>query len=136
MTSQDQIVLALKKQLEDKKKELIDISTFKAKTNLVLTLFGSRYNLNVSSKDDIAVILGHLLTIKGTLLKSESQITEPKIEGFTLSDWIHDLKGKYAACEIKEKKNELEILQKKLDKLISKELSDQIELAEIIAKLK
>jgi hypothetical protein len=51
--------------------------------------------------------------------------------GFTLEDWTSDFKTRVDKVNITKKKKELELLEERLDKLISPELKAQMELEEI-----
>ena len=51
--------------------------------------------------------------------------------GFTFEDWVSDIKTRIAKIQISSKRKELEILEARLDKIISPELRAKMELAEI-----
>lgn len=51
--------------------------------------------------------------------------------GFSFADWASDIKTRIDKIQINIKKKELELLEGRLDKLISPELKAQLELAEI-----
>lgn len=55
--------------------------------------------------------------------------------GFTVEDWNRDIITRITKTQLKKKKDELEALEGKLEKLISPELRAKIELAEIEKEL-
>lgn len=56
--------------------------------------------------------------------------------GFTLKDWLDDLKAKIAKIQIESKKRKLAALEERLNKVISPELRAEMELEAIEAELK
>lgn len=57
-------------------------------------------------------------------------------QGFTATDWISDLKARVTKIQIEVKKQNLNDLENRLDKIISPELKAQMELEAIEASLK
>lgn len=56
--------------------------------------------------------------------------------GFSKQDWMDDLKTRVNQINLTEKKKELEMIEKKLDSMISKERREELELASIVKTLK
>lgn len=58
-----------------------------------------------------------------------------KWNGFSVSDWVHDVKTRIDKVQIADKKKKLEILENRLNKIISPELRAELELEAIAAEL-
>ena len=129
MTHNDEVILTLKEEITGKKK-LLKNTGFKPKTNLVLSLNGHKYNLNVLSKFELLYLLSQLTNVIKTLRKIVVE-DEIEIDGFPIEDWIDDLHGKYILLKNKIELKKLEDIEARLDKLISSELRTDLELNDI-----
>jgi len=129
MTHNDEVILALKEDINGKKQAL-KAFTFKAKTNLVLPLNGTKYNLNVVDKFGLLLLTSQLINVKETLAKLEIK-DDIEIEGYPIEDWIDDLKGKYIVLKNKIELKKFADMEVRLDKLISSDLKTNLELEDI-----
>jgi|SRR6478735_9212942 len=127
----DNVILTLKKQIEDKRSKLQVLNQeFKQKTNCSLEYDKERYNLHVLNKEQI-----QLLIVKLSILNKENKILFPetplKISGYILSDWIDDLNFKYNKVNIKNIEDELNTLEKALTVKLSQSKKDEMDIDEI-----
>jgi len=129
MTHNDEVILALKEDINGKKQAL-KAFVFKAKTNLVLPLNGTKYNLNVVDKFGLLLLTSQLINVKETLAKLEIK-DDIEIEGYPIEDWIDDLKGKYIVLKNKIELKKFADIEARLDKLISSDLKTNLELEDI-----
>ena len=135
---QDEIVQKLFNVVQEKKKEIQKAEKPNWLTN---SSFGytpetsGRKNLRViNNVDELVDILSflkgksHFHDEAAKTLGSKSEFTWM---GFSLSNWEEDLKTMATKINITKKKSELDILENRLNKLISPELKRQLELEEI-----
>lgn len=132
----DSVILSLKKELEGKRKALASVGNFRPKTNLVLNLGGGGgvSNLNVLDKVAILLLLSELMSLQRNI--KELAFEELEVSGYPLSSWISDLIDKYHVANRKEEEHKLSLLEARLEKLISAELHEKIELENIINSMK
>ena len=129
MTHNDEVILALKEDIKAKKQALKGF-VFKPKTNLVLPLNGTKYNLNVVDKFGLLLLTSQLINVKETLSKLDIK-DDIEIEGYPIEDWIDDLKGKYIVLKNKIELKKFADIEVRLDKLISSDLKTNLELEDI-----
>lgn len=135
---QDKVVQELFKVVQDKK-----ASIAKAEKPNWITNCSFRYNKESSTATNLQVcndvqelvqILGFLIEKKNAFDSAKKIIgisTDFKWCGYTLEDWSSDIKTRVDKIEITKKKQELEMLESRLDKLVSPEMRQQMELDEI-----
>lgn len=135
MSKNDDRILELKKQIEKKKTTFTEKNTkFSPETNCILILDGTTYNLNVLNDESLTFLKIKLYTYKMAVI--DMKITDFKISGYSLDDWISDINKKLETHEIKQKQNELKAMEAKLDKLLSEDKKTELELDDIAALLK
>lgn len=135
MSKNDDRILELKKQIEEKKTTLMEKNTkFSPETNCILILDGTTYNLNVLNDESLTFLKIQLYTYKMAVI--DMKITDFKISGYSLDDWIGDINKKLETHEVKQKQNELKAMEAKLDKLLSEDKKTELELDDIAALLK
>jgi hypothetical protein len=126
----DDKILELKKQIAEKKKSLNKVARFAPITNCSIELRGERSNINVLSKDNLIMLMielnEYILSAKDLGL-TDSII----ISGYTVEDWITDIKAKLEVMSYKEEENKLKLMESKLDKLLSNEKKTELEIDEI-----
>lgn len=114
----DQRILDMKKQIEDKKDKLGKATRFMPITNCSIELDKVRYNLNVLDKNDLihlAVKLQSYLISAKTLDLSEQYL----ISGYSPADWITDIMSKIDILSKKDEEKTLKSMEEKLSKLLS-----------------
>jgi len=128
-------ILELKKQIEAKK---IDLESRKVrfipKTNCVLGLDGSNFNLNVLDSNSLTMLMLKLNLY--IMSAKELKIQPPIFSGYTVDLWISDINSKLEAIGTKQEESELKIMESKLDKLLSEDKKTELEIDEIASLLK
>ena len=133
-TKNDERVLQLKKQIEEKKKYLAERKVkFTPETNCVLDLDGVKYNLNVCT-DDMLIFLMIKLNMY-VMSANDLDMPIPMLSGYSVNLWISDIRNKLAVSGMKREENDLKIMEAKLDKMLSDEKKTELELDEIAALL-
>jgi hypothetical protein len=141
-TKDEQIEQLIKVVLQ--KKEAIKAANQKytPKTNLSFSFGdGLRGNFNVNTQTDPTKLIEAL----AFLINAETAHTEAcqrlgvtgefKWQGYTLEEWQSDFKARVDKVQLKANEAELENIEKSLNKLISKEKREEMELAELTKKL-
>lgn len=132
MNKNDERVLQLKKIIDEKKSELKAVKRFTPFTNCVLNLDNQNYNLNVLQVDDLKLLL---VKLNMYLMSANDLGVSLEISGYSIFNWMADIKSKMEIFEYKKKESELKILEAKLDKMLSNEKKTELELDEIAALL-
>lgn len=133
MSKNDERVLQLKKIIDEKKLELKSAKRFVPLTNCVLNLEGLSYNLNVLQLDDLKLLL---VKLNMYLMSGNDLDIGVNISGYSVAEWMSDVKYKIEILEHKKKESELKVLEAKLDKMLSDEKKTELELDEIATLLK
>lgn len=130
----DDIILKLKKDIEEKKKLIKSAERFTPVTNCSLQLDGERFNLNVLSKDDIIPVMVKLNAYAKSA--EELGVTEHlKYSGFKVADWITDLKARWNIVNRTLEEARLKALETKLHNLLSTDKKVELEIADIAASI-
>lgn len=134
-TKNDERILMLKEQIEEKKKELGKQPRFSPITTCLFDREGCRINIHtLTSIKDINAMLVFFNTYVMSANDLDIDCNEVELYGFSVLDWMEDLKSKKAVVEYSAKKEQLSILEKKLDKLLSDDKKTELEI-EAIADL-
>lgn len=130
----DDRILELKKQIEEKKKMLSEKKIrFVPETNCVIDIDGTKRNINVFSDDELK-----LLMIKLNLYSMSAKdlgIDVPEISGYPINSWITDIKNKLEVSELKKQESDLKQKEAKLEKMLSDDKKIELELDEIAKSL-
>lgn len=131
----DQRILMLKKHIEDKKEKLGRIARFSPTTSLIIDFEGAKLNLNVLVKEQLIVLLVklHALLNSAEVLGYKDKVV---ISGFSLEDWISDIKGKLDFLSKKDEEKALKLAEAKLTELLSEDKKIELELDAIASFLK
>lgn len=130
----DQRILQLKKQIEEKKEQLGKSTKFIPLTNCSLELEGERYNINVLQKEQLTILLLRLNMYRISAI--DLGVNSVEISGYLLSEWISDIKAKIEILSRKDEERNLKALEDKLVKLLSDGKKVELELNEIESWLK
>lgn len=131
----DERILELKKQIEEKKNELGKQPRFTPVTTCLFNREGCRVNIHtLTSVKDINSLLVFFNTYAMSAKDLDIDCAEVELDGFSVLDWMEDLKSKKAVVEYSTKKEQLTALEKKLDKLLSDDKKTELEI-EAIADL-
>jgi len=138
MAETDKLVQELFSVVQAKKAEIAKAEKPNWETNCAF-----RYNKDSSASINLQVcadveelvhILAFLCERKSNFDKAQ-EIVETKLKfkwlGFSFDEWVSDIKTRIAKIQITNKKKELEVLESRLDKIVSPELKAKWELEEI-----
>lgn len=142
-TKDEQIEQLIKVVLQ--KKEAIKAANQKyiPKTNLSFSFGdGLRGNFNINTQQDATKLveaLAFLINAEAAHTQACERlgvtVTEFKWLGYTLEEWQSDFKARVDKVQLKANEAELEAIEQSLNKLISKEKREEMELAELTKKL-
>lgn len=134
MSKNDDKILLLKKQIDEKKAALGKVKRFAPITSCSVELDGTRYNLHACSKEQLIFLACkmELLSAAAENIGYEGQCV---VSGFSTCDWAVDIAAKLAVIDQKDEEAKLKALEVKLDKLLSDDKKTELELAEIAALL-
>lgn len=125
----DERILELKKQIEEKKKELGKQPRFSPVTTCMFNHNGNRINIHaLTSIKDINAMLVYFNMYVMSAEDMEISCEDIVFDGFAVTDWIEDLKSKKTVIEYTAKKEQLTVLEKKLDKLLSDDKKTELEI--------
>jgi hypothetical protein len=108
--SNDELILELKKQVEEKREKIAKVRTFKSVTNCILELDGEKLNIRTLPKDY-------------------------KIGNFHIDMWLTDLDNLLENLSIRDEEKELREMEAKLTELLSHDKKVELELSKIMDKL-
>jgi hypothetical protein len=135
LTARDKKIIQIQEKIQKDKAKLAAISKFKPVTNLVLKLGNATYNLNVLSKDEILILIAQLVSISTNLVAVGISDT-PQMGGYTVDEWISDLKGKYENLNKRNEEEKLTKLEQELGKLLSDDVQKDAELEKLLGNYK
>lgn len=128
-TKNDERILMLKEQIEEKKKELGKQPRFSPITTCLFDYNGNKINIHtlidVKNINQLLVYFNMWAMSADDLGIDAEEVTWC---GFSVLDWIEDLKSKKAVVEYAAKKEQLTALEKKLDKLLSDDKKTELEI--------
>lgn len=125
----DERILELKKQIDEKKQELGKQPRFCPVTTCIFNYQGNRINIHtLTSIKDINAILVYFNMYVISAKDMEINCEDVVFDGFSITDWIEDLKSKKTVIEYTAKKEQLTALEKKLDKLLSDDKKTELEI--------
>ena len=128
----DDKILKLKEVIE-KKKAGIEKVVFSPKTNCSIELDGDRYNLHAMNKEGLTFLLIRINAYRMSM--NNLGIEDLVISGYSIQDWIEDIKIKIATKSQVEEEKQLKALENKLSKLLSEDKQTEMELSSIEALL-
>jgi hypothetical protein len=100
-----------------------------------------RGNFNILTQSDVnkfVEALAFLLNLQNAHAEACERLgvtTEFKWQGYTVAEWEADFKARLNKVQVKANEAELETYEKALNKLISKEKREEMELAELTKKI-
>lgn len=130
----DERILELKKQIENKKEKIGKASRFAPITNCSIELDNMRYNINVLNNEGLMMLLVKLnmLRLSAVDLKIVDKFV---ISGYKINDWIEDINSKLNILNKKDEERQLKIMEEKLTKLLSDDKKVELEIDEIESML-
>lgn len=134
MSKNDDRILELKKQVENKKKEIAKKNVkFVPETNLIIEINGQKTNINVLSEKDLNSLLVILNIYR--MSSADLEMNDFEISGYKIDKWMNDVRAKINMKTLKNEEAELKRLEEKLDKLLSEDKKTELELDSIAALL-
>jgi len=129
MSKNDDRILTLKKQIDDKKNELGKQPRFSPVTTCMFTYNGNRVNIHtLTSVKDINAMLVYFNIYAMSAENLGISCEDVYFDGFSVLEWMEDLNSKKAVVEYTAKKAQLTALEKKLDKLLSDDKKTELEI--------
>lgn len=126
----DEKILQLKAQIEEKKKKIVKIKRFSPITNCSLEFDGVRYNLQVLTREQLVSIMVKLNSLKMSAIDLDL-LDEYTISGYSVNEWIADIKSKMDIILQREEQSKLQVLENKLHTLLSNDKKVELEIGEI-----
>jgi hypothetical protein len=124
----DKKILALRNKIQEKK-DKIGKTRFVPVTNCSIELDGTRHNLQVLNNEQLTYMLIRLNALR--LSMEDLGIKICNISGYTVQDWITDIKMKLEVLAQKTEENSLKALEIKLSTLLSEDKKTELELTSI-----
>lgn len=140
----DEAVLGLLKKVSQKKEEIKKAQKKpQYKTNLTIgydpnTTAGRIMIQTVTDAPKLMDIYAFLLSKEEFLTEAANELGLPldtTYMGYEIDDWKHDLKARAAQLSIEAKKRELDVLDKRVNSLVSPDQRREMELAALTAEL-
>lgn len=131
MSKNDEKILILKKQIEEKKEELKNVTKFNPITNCSIELDNVRYNLNTLTKEQLILLLVKLSTYALSAIDLGINGEDFNISGYKVDEWIEDIKSKLENLNQRNEQSKLKQLESKLTKMLSEEKKTELEIEEI-----
>lgn len=129
MSKNDDRILTLKSQIEDKKNELGKQPRFSPVTTCMFTYNGNKVNIHtLTSVKDINAMLVYFNVYAMSAENLGIDCKDVCFDEFSVSEWMEDLHAKKAVVEYTAKKTQLTALEKKLDKLLSDDKKTELEI--------
>lgn len=124
----DSVILELKKQIEQKKKDLRGVENFKPVTNCSLMIGPDRVNLHAANEE---LLTGTLVQINAIRMSAADLGISFTYQGFTAEDWISDIKAKLLILNKRNEETRLKVLETKLTDLLSAEKKTELVINEL-----
>jgi len=124
----DKKILELKAVIDAKKSKLRKVN-FAPVTNCTFELDGTRFNIHTLNPDALTLLLVKLNSY--ALSMKSLKIDTLNISGYSINDWMGDLKMKLDIIAQKEEENKLKALEAKLAALLSNDKKTELELDSI-----
>lgn len=133
MSKNDNKILELKKQIQEKKSKLKKIKRFNPITTCNLPLNGITHNIHVCPIKDLKLLLIQLnmFNMSAHDLDMLDQLNDISLGGFRIDEWMTDIQTRLECLTVKEEENKLKVMEEKLTKLLSEEKKTELELQEM-----
>lgn len=133
----DEMILKLKEQIANRKAEFDKLpKNFVAETSCVyIDEAGEKSNLRVMTADQLIPLMVKLHMYEMSALDLGIYDGDIKISGFTIGNWIHDIRGRLDEIKRRETEKALKADEKLLDSLLSEDKKTELALKDIAARL-
>lgn len=130
----DDRIMQLKEQIEKKRKELAvsNTSRFIPITNCLLVIDKTTYNLHVDSSELLLIKLNSMRLSAKDLGIDTSKLM---ISGYSLDNWITDVKNNLSIQNYRTEKKKLDSLEKQLTALLSDDKQTELQIDQLAALL-
>lgn len=135
MSKNDDRIMLLKKQIEEKKVALMAArkSNEPYKTTCVIDMDGNKINIHVLKSDELAMLLVKLNAYRMSAENLGMQLFA--ISGYDVNMWMDDVKKRITMLKSKETERELRAAEDKLNMLLSEDKKTELEIDNIEALL-
>jgi hypothetical protein len=127
LNANDKKILALQKEIASRELMLGKTTGFNPITNCSLTIDSKTVNIQTLSSEDLLLYIARFKSLEMGL-QSEIPDAVLNIGGFSISDWITDLKSRYFILNIKNERTRLSTLKQKLSELLTSETKVELEI--------
>jgi hypothetical protein len=127
----DEKIIKLKQQIEEKRNKLGNLKRFTPITNCILELDGITTNIQILPKEKLALLLVKLNLYKMSMENLNMSLDEIIINGYNIGDWMSDILAKIDIISYKEEEQKLKTMESKLVELLSKEKKTELAIDEI-----
>ena len=121
----DEKILLLKKQIEEKKAKIEKNKRFNPVTNCILTLKGQTYNLNVLTQDELKLLYIELDLIHDKMCGMDWDLS---LSGYPIIIWLEDIQSKLSVLQIRDEVSKLKTMEQKLSDLLSDDKKIELEI--------
>lgn len=129
----DEKILELKKQIENKRQALNKQEfSYSPITNCLLVLDKVTYNLRVENLELMLIKVNMMVMAAKDAGLNPSEFI---ISGFSLNDWLEDIKGLLSVQRYKKENNKLNELEKQLTNLLTEDKKVELEIENLAALL-
>ena len=128
MNTNDKRIMQLREKIDEKRKLLGKSKRFAPITNCALTLHGTLYNLNVIKENTLIALLVELACYTEKALELGY---EYKVSGFLADEWLEDIQMRLANLNHRQETQKLQIMEKRLEQLLSEDKRTELELDSI-----
>lgn len=132
MNNDDKILL-LKKQIEEKKAKIEQNKRFTPTTNCVMDFRDKTYNLNVLTRETLVLLLVELHVLNDKALAMDLDLV---LSGYNIQNWIHDIASKLSVLDVRAEMAKLKQMEQKLSELLSEDKKVELEIEAIAELLK
>lgn len=129
MSKNDDRILVLRDKIFTQKEQLSkNNKRFSPITNCILDFRGAKYNLNTLNYD---LCVNLLVELNALNMSAKDLGVMTSYGGYTLSEWIIDIKNKMAMLDSKKKESELKAMEVQLERLLSEDKKTELEIDKI-----
>ena len=135
-TKNDEMILQLKKKVEEQKAELAKLPrTLQSETSTVFRTDAENLNLRVMSVEQLKLLKVKLHAYAMSAIDLEIGIDEVVISGFSIDKWMHDIDMQVSVLTRVEKEKKLKETEAALNRMLSDDKRTELELQELAKML-
>lgn len=135
-TKNDEMILQLKKKVEEQKAELAKLPrTLQSETSTVFRTDAENLNLRVMSVEQLKLLKVKLHAYVMSAIDLEIGIDEVIVSGFSIDKWMHDIDMQISVLTRVEKEKKLKETEATLNRMLSDDKRTELELQELAKML-